>query len=112
MNMELVITAFLSAITAIFGASGFWAYMIERKKRKEKLENMIRALAHDKIVHLCKIHIQNGYITAEEHENLIQLYEPYVDMHGNGYAERLMCIVQKLDLKQSSDLLGEQNVCK
>ena len=54
-------------------------------------------LGHNQIMTLGMSYIQRGEITQNEYENLRKyLYEPYVEMGGNGSAERIMREVDKL----------------
>jgi hypothetical protein len=58
-------------------------------------------LASDKISYLGMTYILNGSITRDEFEDLRKyLYEPYVELGGNGTAERVMIEVSKLPLRK------------
>ena len=92
MNMELVITA----LVAILGSSGMWAYLDARKREKvadKGLENAERALiiaiARNQLVSLSLEYIKEGKISLEQADALTALYEPYKNLKGNGNAERL-----------------------
>lgn len=66
-------------------------------------------LGHNQIMTLGMSYIQRGEITQNEYENLRKyLYEPYVEMGGNGSAERIMREVDKLRIVP--DIYGTQEV--
>ena len=95
-----------TVILAIFASSGFWAFLvavfnklIERRSAKSK---MIKGLGHDRIIVLCEKYIAQGWISADDFENLHDyLYVPYKKMGGNGTAEKLMADVMKLPAKKT-----------
>ena len=93
--IELVVTV----VTAVFASSGFWALIDRQKNRSNLSKKLLIGLAHDRIVFLSLKYIQRGCITQEEHENLsVFLYSPYVQMGGNGSAQRLMDEVNRLPI--------------
>ena len=89
---------------AIFASTGFWAFLLgvfnkltEKKSAKNK---MILGLGHDRIIALSEKYIAQGWISADDFENLHDyLYEPYRKMGGNGTAEKLMKEVEKLPIR-------------
>lgn len=98
----------ITVLCAVFASSGFWAYVIARRDKKNKIADqkdaqkaMIMGLGHDRIISLCEKYIERGYITSEDYENLnTWLFEPYTKMGGNGTAKRLMAIVDNLPAKK------------
>lgn len=94
--LQTVITVFCS----VLASSGFWAWMQARREKKDAKTQMILGLGHDRIVYLCMKYIDRGWISSDEHEDLIKyLYTPYVGMKGNGTAERLIGEINKLPIK-------------
>lgn len=93
--VELIVTAF----AAVFASSGFWLFL-ERFRNSRTLEReLLIGLAHDRIVCLSMAYIERGWISQDEHENLVTfLYRPYTGMGGNGSAQRLMNEVNKLPI--------------
>ena len=91
-------------VLAIFASSGFWAFLIavfnkitEKRSAKNK---MILGLGHDRIISLSEKYIAQGWISADDFENLHDyLYVPYTKMGGNGTAEKLMHEVEKLPIR-------------
>lgn len=94
--VELAITV----ICAVFASSGFWALLQKKTDSKDAKTQMLLGLGHDRIIFLCKFYIEQGWISADDYENLNDyLYKPYEMMGGNGSAKRLMEEVRKLPLK-------------
>lgn len=68
----------------------------ERKKKSEEesreqalLKEGVLALLHDRIYQACQYHIQMGYITVQDLNNLEYLYKGYRGLGGNGTGEEL-----------------------
>lgn len=91
----------ITVICAVFASGGFWALIQKLSEKKDAKTKMILGLGHDRVIFLCKEYINQGYISADDYENLYDyLYKPYEMMGGNGSAKRLMDQVQKLPIKQ------------
>lgn len=91
--IELVVTV----ICAVFASNGFWTLLEKRREKKDAKVQMILGLGHDRVMHLCKHYLEQGWISADDYENLYQyLYLPYKGMGGNGTCQRLMERVEKL----------------
>jgi len=95
----------LMAVTAaVLGSNGLWAYLQNKKDKKEAKKQkedpasrMLLGLGHDRIIFLCMHYIDRGWISDDEYGDLKKyLYGPYIEMGGNGTAERLMREVEKL----------------
>ena len=80
-------------ILAVIASTGFWSFLssiINRKKSsKSAYHQMTLALVRDKLLHLCEKYIERGYITANEHEILLGLYDSYISGGGNGTIKHL-----------------------
>lgn len=98
--IQLILT-FLSAVAA---SSGFWLYLDKKrasKERKNPQNRLLLGLAHDRILTLGMQYIKRGSITQDEYENLHDyLYDPYKEMEGNGSANRIMCEIEKLPIRE------------
>lgn len=74
------------------------------KKTLDNLEEAVGGLTiagqctlFDRIEHLAKKHIEQGWISAEDLEKLIGMHRVYHDvLHGNGYLDTLMEKVKDL----------------
>lgn len=76
---------------AIFGSSGFWLIVQQILERKSTMRSMVLGIGYERIVSACKKHIDAGWISVNELEDLENLmYEPYRKMGGNGTAKVLM----------------------
>lgn len=92
-------------IGAIFASGGFWAFITawynNRSKRQSALVKLMLGIGHREIVECGMEYIKRGYITKDEYEDLVHyLYDPYVELGGNGTAERVMQEVKKLPIKE------------
>ncbi len=100
--------AIVGAIIAGITSGGFTSLVIfliqrhDQKKGKHSAESeMLLGLGHDRIVYLGDLYIRRGFISKDEYENLHDyLYKPYLELGGNGTAERVMKEVEKLPLKE------------
>lgn len=91
-------------ILSVFASSGFWAFLQYLMNRKDARTEMLIGLGHDRIVYLGTKYIEQGYITAEEYENLYEyLYRPYEKIGGNGSAKRIMEKVKSLPIRKMED---------
>lgn len=116
--MPPFVVSILTIIGSVLASSGFWAWMLARRDRKDKERDkndaktmMILGLGHDRIIYLCEKYIDRGWITSDEFENLEKyLYKPYENMGGNGTAKRLMAIVRNLPVHKNSYVVGANNL--
>lgn len=89
----------ISVFGSVMASSGLWALITKRQEKKDIKTRMLLGLAHDRIMDLGQKYIERGKITYDEYENLEKyLYEPYIEMGGNGSAKRIMEEVNKLHL--------------
>lgn len=92
---ELVITV----IVAVMGSSGIWGYISHRSNQKDGTSNMIKGLAQHMIIAEGNRLIEQGYVTMDEYRNLHKgLFKPYVQLGGNGLAEKIVKEVDKLPI--------------
>lgn len=93
----------LSVLGGMVASSGFWAWMTNRLNKKDAKTKMLLGLGHDRIIYLCMKYIERGWITQDEYEDLNKyLFAPYVELGGNGTAERLMTEVRRLPIHHIS----------
>ena len=94
----------ISVFGSVMASSGLWALIMKRQEKKDIKSRMLLGLAHDRIMDLGQKYIERGSITYDEYENLEKyLYEPYVEMGGNGSAKRVMDEVNKLKLTNTEN---------
>ncbi len=114
---QLILQAVISVFTAILASGGLWSFLskkqdlrlaeLEKKKQEEQNETikndmnnkLLLGLAHDRLMYLTNKYLDNGWISAEEYENLMYMYQPYIASGGNGAVKRNMEKVEKLPPK-------------
>lgn len=81
----------ITIVGAVLASSGFWAYLARKNESKDVKSEMLRGLAHDRIMDLGMQYTNRGYITRAEYENLCDyLYKPYEKLGGNGSAKHIV----------------------
>ena len=97
---EFHIPIFLSTVVITFIASGgFWNYLLNRKKKPDATTKLLMGLAHLKIAEVGITHIGIGSISEEAYNDLVHyLYDPYIELGGNGSGKRIMAIVSQLPI--------------
>ena len=95
----------IQIILACLGSSGLFTFLqfiitaIINSKKPSNETKLLLALAHDKIIYLCKQAIDKGFITQDEYDNILQLYTPYRNAGGNHLAKKYFEEVEKLPIK-------------
>jgi hypothetical protein len=99
----------ITAIATFLAASGgFWVYLRRRREAKDANTVLLMGLAHDKIVYFGMKYIEKGFVTKDEYDDLIRyFYQPYIALGGNGTAERIMLLVQRLPLTLENSRIAE-----
>lgn len=95
--MEQIVAAALgsSVLTALINQ--IFNLIIRSVDKKSGVQEANRLLMKDKIRHLCTKYIDQGWIYADELEDLIAMHECYHDkLKGNGFLDELMSDVKKL----------------
>lgn len=91
-------------IVSIFASTGFWTLLtnIYNKKSTEQTAEtkLLLGVAHHIIFDKCERHLQKGFITTEELEDLIYIYTPYIESGGNGTAKLMVERVEKLPVRK------------
>lgn len=101
--MESWLQTAITVVCSVIASSGFWAWLQARHEKKDAKTRMILGLGHDRIVTLAMQYIERGWLTQDEYEDLNKyLYLPYIEMGGNGTAERLMKAVKELPIHHIS----------
>lgn len=93
MHIEYIITI----VVAVFGSSGFWAWLTSKKQKKSAETKLLLGLAYSEIIKRCEWAIEKGYMPTDDYNDLNRyLFEPYEETGGNGTAARLMKAVRAL----------------
>lgn len=99
----------ITVVCSVVASSGFWAFLQKHTDKKDAKSRMILGLGHDRLLFLCVTYINRGSITHDELENIhTYLYEPYVELGGNGTVTRLMKKVDSLPIAQVSTHYDEE----
>ena len=102
--MDMVI----GIIAATVGSSGLWAFVMNRREKKDVKNDILIGLGHDRIMYLTEKYIERGWITPDEYENLHDyLFVPYSKAGGNGAAERNMNEVKKLPIRTLKQIVKD-----
>lgn len=92
-------------ILACLGSSGLFAFLqfiittVLNNRKPSNETQLLLALAHDKIIFLCKECLNKEYMTQDEYDNILQLYTPYRNAGGNHLAKKYFEQVEKLPIK-------------
>lgn len=101
--MEPWLQMVITIVCSVLASSGFWAYLMNKRDKKDAKTRMLLGLGHDRIISLAMEYIGRGWITQDEYEDLNKyLYIPYQEMGGNGTAERIMTEIRKLPIRHIS----------
>lgn len=96
----------LQIIIACLASGGLFSFLqyiislfVDRKKKPSNENELLLALAHDRIIFLCKQAIDKKSITQDEYDNILQLYNPYRAAGGNHLTTKYFSEVEKLPIK-------------
>ena len=96
-----MIEIIIALIAAVFGSTGFWAWLNARSRRRSNESRLIMGLAYAEIIRRSEVYIQRGFIATDEYNELSHyLYDPYKAMGGDGTAEKLDEEVKKLPTRK------------
>lgn len=103
---ELVITI----VCSVLASSGLWAIVMKRMDQNDAKTELLKGIAHDRIVFLGMSYINRGFITQDEYDNLYSyLYQPYRKVTGGGdngsSADRVMKEVEHLPIRKAESTL-------
>lgn len=99
-------------ILALFASTGLWSvinmiiqYKLEQKRSEKRnqtpFNNLVKGIAHDRIVYLGMECIERGYILQSEYNNIVNyLYKPYKELGGNGMAEKIVEELKELEIRK------------
>ena len=123
-------TILSTVIGAIFGGSGvtLLTFLIARHDKKNDkhskeyeelsdkistLGDAIRGQGHDRIIYLGGKYLERCGLTNEEYENLNDyIYQPYVNLGGNGTARRVMDEVNNLPILLPDEAVRRDKILK
>lgn len=98
-----------AVIIAIIGSSALTALITnifqlikERNAHVGGISSGVKLLLYDRIKYLAKSYIEQGFVWAEDLEDIQRMWDCYHDpegLNGNGYLDNLMSNVHKLPIK-------------
>lgn len=109
-----ILTIVAGIITSLITSQGLWSHLSTKSRKDSAESDLLRGLAHTRIMHLCEKYIERGWITPEEYEDLITyLYHPYLELGGNGTVKKMVDNeINRLpiqNIKMNLDIIGKDN---
>lgn len=93
-----IFTQIVVLLTSFVASQGFWTFINHKLTKTSKLDKLVKALVRDRLTFLCEKALRNRSLTSSEYSILIELYEAYKDIGGNGTIAKLMAEIEKLEL--------------
>lgn len=90
----------LTVVASVIASGGFWAFVSRRAERKDSRTKLLLALAHDRIVYLGMIYIEQNFVYEDEFENLNELYTTYHELGGNGTGTRIWEAIRAVPIRR------------
>ena len=101
---ETVVQIGLTLLCTLLASSGLWA-IIQKKMDKMKTDDKLLLQMAQQMILDKGIHFSNrGWLTDDEYACLKILYKAYSDKGGNGLATRVMVSVDKLPIRQTTEM--------
>ena len=86
-----ILTIVAGIVTSLITSQGLWAHLSAKWQKNSAESNLLRGLAHTRLMDLCEKYIDRGWITTEEYEDLVTyLYHPYLELGGNGTVKKMV----------------------
>ena len=89
----------LTIVTALLASSGLWAFLGKKLDRNNSERELLVGIGHIELVFFGMQYIERGWITRDEYETMQDLYEPYVNLGGNGSGTKIMKELEKLPIR-------------
>lgn len=101
MSTEIAL-AILGGIFGVAASSGFWAFLMNKSKKKSSKQELLLGLGCERIVSLGMSYIDRGWIYKDEYDTLIDyLWRPYEASGGDGTAKRVIDGVMRLPIRST-----------
>jgi hypothetical protein len=95
--VEVWIRAIVIILGSVLGSGGFWKFLEVRSHKNNANSRLMMGIAYDKITTLGLHYIERGWITKDELEEFQKYFvSPYLELGGNGVAERIWNDVRTL----------------
>lgn len=100
----------LTIVLAVLGSTGVSSIVVallqrhwsKRDREDSRIDALVTAqqvLMIDRVRHLGRDYIEQGYIALPDKENLIAMYSAYKALGGNGHLETVMSEVNRLEVR-------------
>jgi hypothetical protein len=97
--MEVALAIIGSGALSVLISNLFSLYR-DKRRIGTGVEAGVRQLLYDRIKFLCMRHIERGYITAGDLEDVLEMHKIYHDdLDGNGYLDSLIDRVKRLPIR-------------
>lgn len=95
------VNSLISIFGTVLASGGFWAVLQKKMADRAASSQMLKGLAHDRIIFIGSKYIERGWITIEEYDDFMQyLVAPYEELGGNGSAAKIVEQVKKLPVRR------------
>lgn len=82
----------LTLIGIVLGSNWLGQFLMEiyksKKKKKTPSEIILKSLSRSHLLQKAEQYKEQGYIDAEEYDDIFEEYEAYIDLDGNGRVKR------------------------
>jgi len=95
--MEIVISVLLMGVSFLGGA--FLRSVKKGRSRQEAIEEGLRALLRDSIIHECDRCTERGYMHIHNLESVDDMSKMYYALGGNGAVKKLVEDFKKLEVR-------------
>ena len=99
MEWQSIIIAVLGSSALATLISNLFTVALKKHEQDSGINKGVRLILKDRCRYLAGQYIHQGWLYADELEDLLALWTTYKDMGGNGYLTNLMDRVQKLDIR-------------
>lgn len=102
---EYLIQIIMTIVVTLIASNGFWSFIQKKNDNKIDEKNILKGLAHSKIIEEGMEYIQRGWITKDEYQDFFKyLYDPYSEIGGNGLARKIAYTVKDLPIYKGDSL--------
>ena len=99
MQSDILIAVLGSGVLSTLIAQ-FFSALEKRRDARSGQGAAMRLVLKDRLRFLCETYINQGWIYADELDDIIQMHKCYHDtLHGNGYLDELMRRVKSLEIR-------------
>ena len=101
---DSIVTVFLTLSGSVLMSTGFWAYINSKNRKIDARTELILGLAHEQIIATGERYLERGWVSYQEYEDFCRyLYDPYVELGGNGTGTRIKKELDSLRARRGKD---------